>query len=486
MPLILPGNVASATASTGYDIANSCRWNDGDSPSLKDGDGSAPAGNRQKFTWSIWFKRGTLGTTQTLGTTAHSSSDEGYFQINSDDKFEWDSTESNNGNLITNRLFRDCSAWYNVIVAVDTTQSTAANRMKIYVNGTQETSFATETYPDEDASLYWNVGGSYSPWIGTKYGGDYFDGYITEVANIDNAQLAATSFGEFDSDSPTIWKPIDLDGLTFGTAGYWLDMEDSSNFGNDVSGVGNHFGTVANLAAADQATDTPTNNFCTINPLATPSYITLSEGNTVVTGNNATDMVGTWGTIAVPYAGKYYWEGKVGDVTGTYPWFGVGDVSNAATGRNINGGGTGAHSSAFGSPSFAIQNGGALRVGGATSATYDSYTDDDIISLAIDMDNGASYVAKNGTWMNSGDPTSGASKTGAMTTWTAGTIDGFLPYVGTYYANGSELGIANLNFGCPAYANSSDAADENGYGAFEYAPPSGYYALCTKNLAEFG
>jgi hypothetical protein len=443
------------------------------------------AGTTTKGTLSVWVKLSAVGTEQVIYERQTDTSN--LFKVFFENDALRIATVTGGSYAmfyVTNRLFRDPSAWYHIVVRIDSTDATAGDRQQIWINGVRETSFSTSTDATGDASQQINTGTG-NDYIGVRAtGSNFFDGYMAEFVWIDGTSYAATSFGEFNEESPTIWQPIDVSGLTFGTNGFYLDFEASDNLGNDANG-GTDL-TESNLAATDQASDSPTNNFCTMNPLATPSYITLSEGNTVVTGNNATDMVGTWGTIAVPYAGKYYWEGKVGDVTGTYPWFGVGDVSNADTGRNINGGGTGAHSSAFGSPSFAIQNGGALRVGGSTSATYDSYTDDNIISLAIDMDNGASYVAKDGAWMNSGDPTSGASKTGAMTTWTAGTIDGFLPYVGTYYANGSELGIANLNFGCPAYANSSDAADENGYGAFEYAPPSGYYALCTKNLAEFG
>ena len=133
MAIILGANSAADAA---YDVANSCRFNDGDSPELKDSAGNAaPAGTRTKFTWSIWFKRGVLGTTQTLGAAAYSSSDEGYFEINSSDQFEWDSTESGHGNLITNRLFRDPSAWYHIVIAFDTTQGTDSNRVKLYING---------------------------------------------------------------------------------------------------------------------------------------------------------------------------------------------------------------------------------------------------------------------------------------------------------------------------------------------------------------
>ena len=168
---ILSGNVASALPS-GYEIANSCRFNSGDSPSLKDGDGSAPAGNRQKFTFSVWFKRAKLGVTQMFAASAHSSSDEGYLYISGGDVLVWHHSSSGMGQMITNQKFRDVGAWYHLVWAVDTTQASAGNRMKFYINGTQITSWATETQPDEDKELYWNVGGTYYPWIGRRHGGD--------------------------------------------------------------------------------------------------------------------------------------------------------------------------------------------------------------------------------------------------------------------------------------------------------------------------
>ena len=229
------------TLSSAYDVANSCRFNSADSASLKDGDGSAPAGNRQKFTFSVWFKRAKLGVTQMFAASSHSSSDEGYLYISGGDVLVWHHSSSGMGQLVTTQKFRDVSAWYHLVWSVDTTQGTASNRMKFYINGTQITAFGTETYPDQNKELYWNVGGSYYPWIGRRHGGDYWDGYLAEIVHIDNAQLDPTSFGEFDSNSPNVWKPIDVSGLTFGTAGYYLDFEDSSEFGKDVSGQGNHF-----------------------------------------------------------------------------------------------------------------------------------------------------------------------------------------------------------------------------------------------------
>jgi len=465
MPLILPGNVGSATAATGYNVDNSVRFNDGDSPSLKDSaSNAAPSGTRTKFTFSIWFKRGVLGTTQTLGAAAYSSSDEGYFQINSDDKFEWDSTESAHGNLITNRVFRDVSAWYHIVIAVDTSQGTAANRMKIYINGTQETSFATETYPDQNSSLYWNVGGTYYPYIGRKHGGEYFDGYIAEVVNIDNQQLAADQFGEFDSDSE-IWKPIDVSGLTFGTAGYYLDFEDSSELGKDVSGVGNSF-VSANLAATDQSTDTCTNNFATMNPLdnfyaAHP----FSEGNLNVTLSTSTTSFST-STFGVS-TGKWYWESKC-EVARPRS---VGITDRVSTAADNYPGQTANNYSMNGI------NGNVYSADAQVTYTGASYTAGDIIGILLNLDDNELKFSKNGTILNSG--------TAISITAPASTLNGvYFAMVGDESTD--TAGRWSLNFGSPSFAISSGNADGNGYGNFEYAVPSGFFSLCTKNLAEYG
>jgi hypothetical protein len=163
--------------------------------------------------------------------------------------------------IIQISLFRDTSAWYHIVMAVDTTQATAANRIKLYVNGIQETSFAVETYPNQNHSTGVNFTEPHR--IGTLLTNSwYFSGYIAEVNHIDGSQLAPTAFGEFDEDSG-IWKPKAYAG-SYGTNGFYLDFKDSANLGNDASG-GLDF-TQTNITSADQATDTPTNNFCTFNP----------------------------------------------------------------------------------------------------------------------------------------------------------------------------------------------------------------------------
>jgi len=224
MPLILGTN---SIKDTGYDVANSLRFDDGSSAYLNRSLGTPS--NRKIFTCSAWVKKASTGTYPIFWFGADSDN---WFMV----KYESDSLRiesKNSGSTIidvrTNALYRDFSAWYHVLVAVDTSQGTASNRIKIYVNGVQETSFQTSTYPNQDTDLNVITGAE----IGNQHTTQYFDGYMAEVVLIDGQQLDPTSFGEFDSDSPNIWKPIDVSGLTFGTNGFYLDFEKdetSTNF----------------------------------------------------------------------------------------------------------------------------------------------------------------------------------------------------------------------------------------------------------------
>jgi len=476
---------ANSAADTAFSVDNSCRFNDDDGAYMHK-TVSAPT-NGKIFTFSFWFKLGSSATSQYIISSCTAGSPVAYTSIvvmqtathNNVMRIECGSVEGNAIDLKTNQSFRDPSAWMHVCLAIDTSQSTAGNRDKLYINGTQVTSFATETHSTQNDT--WDINADGNKFEISSYGCDtpgyYFDGYLAEVCFVDGQQLSPTSFGEFDSDSPTIWKPIDVSGLTFGNNGFYLDFEDSSNLGNDKNG-GTDL-TEVNLAATDQSTDTPTNSFCTMNPLATSSYTTLSEGNLLSTGGSS-DESGSYGTMAANN-GKWYAEFKatVGS-SSAYPWICVSHVDGSEYGRlETGGGGTPGNGS---TASGCYRADGGKRSNSSTSSSWgDTFDDDDIIGLAIDCDNGAAYAAKNGTWQNSGDPTSGASKTGALVTWTPANEDAAV-FADTQYNASSS----NWNFGSPAYANSSDAADANGYGKFEYAPPTGYYALCTKNLAEFG
>jgi len=245
MPLILGTN---SIKDTGYDVANSLRFDDGSSDSLT----RTPAsdGNRKTWTVSFWIKRGNLvnGTVFSSGLyerLIHFSSDTMYVQISNNNA----SAQA----IQTNAVFRDVSAWYHVVVACDTSQASSDNRLKIYVNGQQDTSFSFDQRSSITQNQLTTTTGQFEHRVGL-ISGNNFDGYIAEICLIDGQQLDPTSFGEFDEDSG-IWKPIDVSGLTFGTNGFYLDFENSGSLGADVSGNGNNF-TVNNLTSIDQSTDT--------------------------------------------------------------------------------------------------------------------------------------------------------------------------------------------------------------------------------------
>jgi len=481
MPSILGAN----TLSSGYDVDNSLRFNDGDSAYMhKD----QSAGDRNKATFSAWIKRGNLGSNQAFFGIYGAASDAGQIEIRfqgSGDSLHCTGQASNWRR--TNRAFTDISAWYHIVVAFDTTQGTAGNRVKVYVNGVQETSFAAAEDPDENEDLAWGLNNA-KVVIGSNYNanspGDYFDGYMAEVVLIDGQQLDPTSFGEFDSDSPQIWKPKDVSGLTFGTNGFYLDFKDSSNLGNDANG-GTDL-TEVNLAATDQTTDTCTNNFATLNPLNGSGTRTqndnYSEGNTIVIPANHDNYTTTFSTMGAK-KGKWYWEAQ-SIVEGTasnayYPrTIGIMTDHNPLTASTL-GQDEFSWDVVYNSGNWDASHNGSVVVNDMST----DRTSGNILQFALDLDNGKFYFGIGGTYLNSGDPTTGSTGTGAIHTLSAADLGNFIiPAVtnattGTYY---------KFNFGNPAFSISSGNADANGYGNFEYAPPSGYFAWCTKNLAENG
>jgi len=472
MPLILSGNVASATAAA-YEVANSCRFNDDDSAYMHKTPGSD--GNKKTWTFSCWIKLSKISSGSINIFSTNDGSDFSTIYLANNKLTYYDYSGGGNVNdLQTNAIFRDLSAYYNFVIRYDSTESTASDRIRFYVNGVQQTSFASSSYPSSSYDSFMNVSG-YKKYIGSQDGtGDYFDGYMSEVCFIDGLALAPTSFGEFDEDSPTIWKPINVSGLTFGTNGFYLDFEASDNLGNDANG-GTDL-TEVNLDATDQATDTPTNNFCTMNPLDNFYFGgTFSEGNLKIVSDASVESYPT-STIGVS-SGKWYWEIKVASSGSDRDQIGIGDkVADNTDFTPISDntrvemyyGYTGVHYS-----------------GGATTSGYgDAFGTGDIIGVAMDLDNHKLYFSKNGTFQNSGDPTSGATGTGALAIDTS-------PADGVYYAVFANIHNTGSTFeanfgGCPAFAITSGNADADGYGNFEYAVPSGFYALCTKNLAEYG
>ena len=291
---------------------------------------------------------------------------------------------------------------------------------------------------------------------------------MTEVVVIDGQALDPTSFGEFDEDT-NIWKPKAVSGLTFGTNGFYLDFEDSSALGNDVSGNNNDF-TVNNLTSIDQTTDTCTNNFAIINPLhfgSDAGTVTMSQGNTIFS-NSGND---TWrsSTIAVS-KGKWYAEFKV---TGTATASGVG-INNGIQPAYI---GSNSYDYIYGFNGIVYNN--DSNAGGSFTAP----STNDIIGVALDLDNNKIYWSLNGTFLNSGDPTSGSTGTGAISISTSNPS-------GFYHFAVGDAGTGTVtfecNFGNAPFSISSGNSDGNGYGNFEYSVPANYYSLCSKNLAEYG
>mgnify|MGYP003141188795 CR=1 FL=1 len=473
--------VVGGNESKGYEISNSLRFNDGDSASLARTPSSE--GNRDTFTISFWFKRGVQGTRQFLiNSWGGSTNDYAQIEITSSDGINVQNTVSNTSqlDLRTNRKFRDSSAWYHIVLAVDSTQSTASNRAKLYVNGVQETSFSTETYMSQNNDTYFND--DIAHYIGKR--GDnsnYFDGYLTEFHMVDGSQLAQTSFGEFDDNG--VWIPIKYTG-TYGTNGFFLQFKqtgtsaNASGIGADTSGNTHHW-TPDNLAALDVTEDTCTNNFMTLNPISNYyQQSTFSEGNTkTVTASSpyAYDI----GTIGLTQ-GKWYWEIKPTGSSGSDTVYILG-VSGQQVTANTQQLGSGAYEWGW----YAI-DGNIIHNGGSASGWSNvTYTTNNIIGIAMDLDNNKIYWSKNGTFQNSGDPTSGSTGTGAVALTDPASVSLGAYFIAVSYYDNSGQGTFECNFGNPSFSISSGNTDGK-YGNFEYAPPSGYYAICTKRLAEFG
>ena len=477
MPIFTVG--AAGTTSSGYEIDNSLRFNNSSDDTLTR---TQTAGNRKTYTFSVWLKKAKLDSyLNVMGTNSEGEA----LRIENSGALAFFLRGSGGGYLVSNDLFRDTAAWYHIVAAVDTSQATASNRVKIYVNNRQITSFSSETYPSLNAEEKINQNGE-TFYIGNGHAetsSREFDGYMAEAVMIDGQQLTPTSFGEVDSDTG-IWKPIDVSGLTFGTNGFYLDFENSGSLGADVSGNGNNF-TVNNLTAIDQSLDTPTNSYCTFmyNHPSVANF-TLTEGGLKVSKSGAATF-GLYGSSIMPSAGKWYWEVKfVVDGGSDRTRAGVAAYESVTGTSTIQGSFSGFEFTCSTSGRFSItENGTTTEIDG-----FNGYATGDIIRFALDMDNTKLYIGRNGDWFNysssatGGDPTSGSGWCTNSAIALAGPV--------TVYAGHSVGASGNselqYNFGSPPYAISSGNSDGNGHGNFEYAVPSGYYALNTKNLAEFG
>ena len=465
---------------TPENIENSCRFNNDSSDYLIRTPSSAS--NRDAWTLSLWIKRCNLGTYQSIYGIYADANNQENFGFDDSDRFFWQLYQSGSavGQLTSNRVFRDTSAWYHIVAVYDSENSTAGNRMRLYINSVEETSFATDTNPSSGLDSLWNSTTAHS--IGRINTTNYVDMYLAEFVHVDGQVLDPTSFGETDS-TTGIWKPrkIGQQFGTVGTNGFYLDFKDSSNLGNDASGLNNDF-TVNNLTSVDQGTDTCVVNYATMNSLAVPpsNAPTFAEGNLKISTNNsnANPIISTMGVSQ----GKWYaeakrisYDGGSGDDDGFRIGFGVTYDDNV----NL-------------VPAAIADSGHYFMIGTGTvyngstdlgdKAGDSNISDDGVVGIALDLDNNRISWSFNGAWMTGSNAWSGSSPSSYVTIESGKTYF----FLQTDGSNGRAY-TAGWNFGGQsAFTISSGNSDANGFGNFEYPVPSGYYALNTTNLNTYG
>jgi len=429
------------------------------------------SGNRKTWTFSAWFKRSKIAAGQKIFCVQGDSSNLFECYFNSNDTLAFYHYSSNGGVtdsfLGTNQVFRDTSAWYHLVLAVDTTQGTASNRVKMYVNGEQITSFSSSSYFNQNYDTYINM--TYEHRIGANVNdSQYFDGYMSHAALVDGQALAPTVFGSTDSTSG-IWTFKNPSGVTWGTNGFHLKFESSGNLGLDSSGNSNTFTVNGN---GRQALDTPSNVNATLNPLVNNAgeMMLLTNGNTscqsnAAQGNSWKLAVSTLGMTS----GKYYWEIKFDNVHNCY--------NNGVMGSNILTANTSNPMNQTGYTGFYNYDGGEIRKDNVvTTQDYGTYATNDIMGVACDMDNYTITFYKNGSAFVSNVALSTTGR------------DVVFPCSVFYNTNNTGIPQASYNFGNGYFGTTAiSSAGSNGNGSlFEYDVPSGYYALNTKNINTYG
>jgi len=398
-PTIMPANSVSG----GYEIDNSLRFNDNDSARLTRTPSSA--GNRRTFTLSVWIKL----TVSPAGDSNYErhifSADDGtggnnnfdYIAINGLNRiFVYGYTGSENQQVMTTQVLRDPSAWYHLVVAYDTTQSTAADRVKIYLNGSRVTDIQTGNYPSQNLQSKWNNNNAHRIGSYPDQDSQYFDGYMSEYHVIDGAAKAPSDFGEFDDNG--VWIPKEYTG-SYGTNGFYLEFKEtgtsqnSSGIGADTSGNDHHW-AVTNFAATDVTTDTPTNNFATFNSIQPSNGGVFAEGNLQATTGAAGSAI--FSTIAVA-SGKWYAEFICTAKTASHFLIGVCEADNSTGLASFH---EGANVSGVTAIGYGFtNNAGKVSYGNGVSDAYSGNAPDvgDVISVALDVDNGTVIWSTNNT-----------------------------------------------------------------------------------------
>ena len=444
-----------ANAGATYEIEQSIRFNDGDTSYMQRIPGSA--GNDNTFTISFWSKRGSdiaTGIRQDGIIGAGDSADVGGYGRNDaigffDDVIQIFTFSGFGANLRTTAVYRDPGSWYHFVVRYDDTQSTSTDRVRLYVNSVQVTSFSPATYPDQNEGCSFNAALLQRIGANTIATDRNFDGYLAEMVMIDGTSLGPDSFGEINSDTGQ-WVPIDVSDLTFGTNGFHITGANSADLGEDFSGNNNDFATT-NLAATDQLSDSPTNNWCVLNSVSLKSTATLSDGNLTLSN---TSTGATTGTLATPSSGKWYFEVKFDSQSAATTSQAVGVVkAEEAYITGTTGGG------------IYFFTTGLLRVEGddsAGSSWGSAWGVGETIGVAIDLDANKIWFAIDNTWQASGDPSAGTDPAAS----------GFSsePYVALIRnGNASRTTGWTANFG---------------QNAFAYTPPTDFLALNSANLPD--
>ena len=426
---------AAAGSAAAYSIDQSIRFNDNDSAYLSRTPSSA--GNRRTFTFSCWVKRANITS---ANCPILSAGGDEWLMFLSGDTLGFNQDGSNNYRIVTSQVFRDAGAWFNLVLRVDTTNSTAGDRFRLYINGSEVTDFGTDTNPplNYETAINNTVEHDIGKLVGSSA---FFDGYLAEINHVDGSSLAPTEFAETNSDTGQ-WVPKKYTG-SYGTNGFYITGEDSSDLGDDESGNGNDF-TSSGLTAADQVSDSPTNNFWTLNPNDPfSSSITISDGNLrAVMGATTTGSVFA---PMLPATGKWAWKvtATLNMGSGTeYPVLGIVPANNADVSSPMRAGGTGEGYGADGRFFSASA--------GSNSAYGQTWADGDVIEVGWDADNGALYFWHNGA-------AQGLAKTGLTGRWK--------PAQDHYSAAGGDT--------------------TTDFGQLGYSPTdSSYKTLCTANLPD--
>ena len=467
--------MAGNSASTGYNLTRSLRFRASASATLSRTPSVAATSNKT-FTVSFWMKPSLFVSTSYIWILDSGSQDFGFY-LNA--SYTASFQMSGGANYITtSQVFRDPAAWYHMVIAVDTTQATAANRLKFYVNGSQVTAFSSASYPAQNTTFAWNQSGQ-AQYFGRNSANSAFlyDGYLAEFYSIDGQALTPSSFGSTNA-LTGVWQPARYTG-TYGTNGFYLPFTDNSalttssnvGLGKDFSGNGNYW-TTNNISITagvtyDSMTDVPTltsataANFAVLNPVNKATVMPApTNGNLYITGSSGGYWnAGLQSSIGVS-SGKWYWEVSAIALSISNGYFAFGIASNYFQPTTIT-----ANDISY-LPGVASNTGGYWRpqisatyFNGTTGSFSGSFAVGDVCNIAFDADTGKIWYGKNGTWLNSGNPSTGANPAFTVTTGNAP----YYPWIGMYATTDTWA----MNFG---------------QRPFSYTPPTGFVALNTFNL----